>query len=142
MPFTSAISAAAPGAGTPSRQRRLAHGRHRRCCPPLTQTALNRSKPPQESPRTYKALVCEKLGQPTEPLGHPHGALKLQQLPVPPLTHPNAVRIKVAAASLNFADALQLQVQMEGEGRQAGHCRARHMIRCRDDDIVVEGPQA
>ncbi|PRW33214.1 quinone oxidoreductase 2-like protein isoform A [Chlorella sorokiniana] len=67
----------------------------------------------QEPPHTYKALVCEKLGQPTEPLGHPHGALRLQQLPAPPLTHPNAVRIRVAAASLNFADALQLQGQYQ-----------------------------
>lgn len=137
MPFTSVISAAAPGAGTVPLSRQL-HSRRRRCCRPLTLTALNRSPPPQEPHRTYKALVCEKLGQPTEPLGQPHGALKLQQLPVLPLTHPNAVRIKVAAASLNFADALQLQVKIEGDGRQADYCRARHKLRC-GNAVAVDG---
>lgn len=63
----------------------------------------------QQEPRQFKALVCERLGDPTEGLGHPHSALKLTLMPAPPLVHPNAVRIRVAAAALNFADALTLQ---------------------------------
>ena len=55
--------------------------------------------------KTIKALVCEKLGNPAsadcEILGIKH-------LP-PPILPPNCVRIKVIAAALNFADALQIQ---------------------------------
>lgn len=93
--------------------------------PPIS-SRLSTTLPLQEPPHTYKALVCDKLGHPSEPLGHPHGALKLQQLPAPPLTHPNAVRIRVAASALNFADALQLQVG-GGPGR-AGGCRQRPTV--------------
>ncbi len=60
-------------------------------------------------PRRYKALLCERLGDPQEALGRPHSALTLTALPAAPLTHPSGVRIRVAAAALNFADALQLQ---------------------------------
>ena len=67
--------------------------------------------PPQEmEERRVKALVCEKLGDPTEALGRPGGALKLSHMAPLPLAHPGSVRIRVAAAALNFADALQLQV--------------------------------
>lgn len=55
--------------------------------------------------------MCENLGHPWEPLGSPHGALRLQHLPSRPLSKPNMVRIRVTAAALNFADALQLQVR-------------------------------
>lgn len=91
----------------PCRRRRRSF---RRLLAPLY-SALPRLLPHrQKEQRTYRALVCEKLGHPGEPLGAPHAALKLKQVPAPALTHPNSVRIKVAAAALNFADALQLQV--------------------------------
>lgn len=64
----------------------------------------------ESEPRRYAALRCERLGDPQEALGRPHSALTLAALPATPLTHPNGVRIRVAAAALNFADALQLQV--------------------------------
>ncbi|EFN51151.1 hypothetical protein CHLNCDRAFT_59824 [Chlorella variabilis] len=67
----------------------------------------------EEEGRTYKALLCERLGDPQEQLGRPHSALRVARLPAPPLTHPNSVRIRVAAAALNFADALQLQGQYQ-----------------------------
>lgn len=63
----------------------------------------------ESEPRRYAALRCERLGDPQEALGRPHSALTLAALPATPLTHPNGVRIRVAAAALNFADALQLQ---------------------------------
>jgi NADPH:quinone reductase-like Zn-dependent oxidoreductase len=61
--------------------------------------------------RRVKALVCEKLGDSTEALGRPGGALKLAHVAPLPLAHPGSVRIRVAAAALNFADALQLQAR-------------------------------
>jgi hypothetical protein len=42
-------------------------------------------------------------------MGKPHSALRVARMPVSPLPN-SSVRIKVAAAALNFADALQLQV--------------------------------
>ena len=75
----------------------------------------------QEEGRTYKALLCERLGDPQEQLGRPHSALRVARLPAPPLTHPNSVRIRVAAAALNFADALQLQASW---GRPLWHPHA------------------
>ena len=51
--------------------------------------------------------MCSRLGDPTQPLG-PSGALTLELRPVPPM-RPGHVRIRVAAASLNFPDALQVQ---------------------------------
>lgn len=57
----------------------------------------------------FKALLCERLGDPQETMGKPHSALRVARMPVSPLPN-SSVRIKVAAAALNFADALQLQV--------------------------------
>ncbi|PSC69189.1 quinone oxidoreductase 2-like protein [Micractinium conductrix] len=65
----------------------------------------------QEQPRTYKALLCERLGDPTAGLGSPQAPLRLAVLPALPLTQPGSVRVRVAAAALNFADALQLQAR-------------------------------
>jgi NADPH:quinone reductase-like Zn-dependent oxidoreductase len=60
-------------------------------------------------PRTVKSLVVERLGNPTQADGNVFG---VAQRPVPPLAA-NAVRIRVVAAALNFADALQVQVSRE-----------------------------
>ena len=54
-----------------------------------------------------RAVVCSRLGDPTQPLG-PSGALTLELRPVPPM-RPGHVRIRVAAASVNVPDALQVQ---------------------------------
>ncbi|KAI3431798.1 hypothetical protein D9Q98_010551 [Chlorella vulgaris] len=60
----------------------------------------------------FKALLCERLGDPQETMGKPHSALRVARMPVSPLPN-SSVRIKVAAAALNFADALQLQGQYQ-----------------------------
>ena len=56
-----------------------------------------------------RALVCTQLG---DPLGTDAGKkpLQLKQDQPAPSLKDGAVRIRVLAASLNFADALQLQV--------------------------------
>lgn len=57
-----------------------------------------------------RALVIKQLGDPTLPLS-PSGPLSLStQTATPPMT-PNGVRIRVTAAALNFADALQVKVR-------------------------------
>jgi sacsin len=60
-----------------------------------------------------RALVCTQLGSPVEPLratSQPgKGPLELHSNYTLPELRPGFVRIKVVAASLNFADALQLQ---------------------------------
>ena len=101
--------------------RALATGRHAGWPPPppppLPLPAANSPTPaapraPQEQPRTYKALLCERLGDPTAGLGSPQAPLRLAVLPALPLTQPGSVRVRVAAAALNFADALQLQARV------------------------------
>lgn len=62
-----------------------------------------------DSPRTVKALLCEKLGNPSAP---DLSVLKVTQVPAPRLTA-NSVRIRVIAAGVNFADALQVQGQYQ-----------------------------
>lgn len=52
--------------------------------------------------------MCTTLGDPTAPLGS--GVLALEQRPSPELK-PRHIRIRVHAASLNFPDALQVQVR-------------------------------
>ncbi len=63
---------------------------------------------PSDPPGSMRALVCEQLGNPLDPKA---SGLRLVPDQEPPKLSPHAVRIKVAAASLNFADALQVQVQ-------------------------------
>eukprot|EP00198_Chlamydomonas_reinhardtii_P006595 XP_001695931.1 predicted protein [Chlamydomonas reinhardtii] len=53
-----------------------------------------------------KAIVCEGLGDARSPLGT--GCLALKELPEPKLPDGH-VRVQVAAASLNFPDALQIK---------------------------------
>ena len=108
----------------PHRRRPHRHGcchrcrRHHRLGPrhPSAPPGLHSPVPAQEEaqPRRYRALLCERLGDPQEALGRPHSALALAALPAAPLPHPSAVRIRVAAAALNFADALQLQARRAG----------------------------
>jgi len=58
-----------------------------------------------------RALVCSRLGDPTSPLGSTNSALAIEQRPSPAI-RPGHVRISVAAASLNFPDALQVQARL------------------------------
>eukprot|EP00850_Spirogloea_muscicola_P007600 SM000039S14430 [mRNA] locus=s39:105938:108284:+ [translate_table: standard] len=55
-----------------------------------------------------RALVCRRLGNPAGPLSAEDSVLSLEEdFPRPErLPHESSVRIKVAAASINFADAL------------------------------------
>lgn len=57
---------------------------------------------------SMQAIVCRRLGDPSSSLG-PSGVLELSSVPCPPIK-PGHVRVRVAAASLNFPDALQVQV--------------------------------
>ncbi|KAF2602344.1 hypothetical protein F2Q70_00025339 [Brassica cretica] len=57
-----------------------------------------------------EALVCRKLGDPTatEP-GSTESPVEVRKNhPIPPLTSDTAVRVKVTATSLNFANYLQI----------------------------------
>ena len=58
-----------------------------------------------------RALVCQKLGNPGEQGNH--APLRVVEQAPPGPVPPNGVRIKIAAASLNFADALQVQGQYQ-----------------------------
>lgn len=61
-----------------------------------------------------RAVLCRKLGDPTLPLGNESSALELSAsvpppvLPSPAIGRDRHVRIRVAAASINFADALRI----------------------------------
>lgn len=61
--------------------------------------------------RKYRALVCSHLGNPTDTSSH--APLKVLQQAAAPNLQPNSVRIKITAAGLNFADALQVQGQYQ-----------------------------
>lgn len=58
-----------------------------------------------------EALVCRSLGDPTVPAeGVDDSALTLSPThPIPQLNSPTAVRVRVKATSLNFANYLQVQ---------------------------------
>lgn len=58
-----------------------------------------------------EALVCRNLGDPTVPPdGADNSALTLSTThPIPQLNSPTAVRVRVKATSLNFANFLQIQ---------------------------------
>ncbi|CAI9091923.1 OLC1v1027044C2 [Oldenlandia corymbosa var. corymbosa] len=56
-----------------------------------------------------EALVCKKLGDPTLPLDHSDAPFTLSTThPIPELTSPTSVRVRVKANSLNFATYLQI----------------------------------
>lgn len=59
-----------------------------------------------------KALVCRKLGNPLS-AGADQPLLEIIDRPCPTSLGPQEVRIRVKAASLNFADALQIQGQYQ-----------------------------
>ena len=66
---------------------------------------------PSSAGKKMRALVVTKLGDPTQPLSA-DGPLTLStKQPVPSMV-PNGVRIRVTAAALNFADALQVQASV------------------------------
>lgn len=58
-----------------------------------------------------RAVVCCRLGDPTSPMGENTSSspLAIKDYPSPTILADH-VRIRVAAASLNFPDALQIQV--------------------------------
>lgn len=58
-----------------------------------------------------RAVVCEKLGDPTLPLGA--GVLRLAEDVPSPEAKPGCIKVRVTAASLNFPDALQIKVGNE-----------------------------
>ena len=55
------------------------------------------------------ALVCTRLGDPATPIGTAEAPLKLREVASQVPLDPYSVRVKVAAASLNYADALVVQ---------------------------------
>ncbi|CAI0457339.1 unnamed protein product [Linum tenue] len=55
-----------------------------------------------------EALVCEKLGDPATAIGEGSPIVLRKNHPVPPLDSPTAVRVRVKATSLNFANYLQV----------------------------------
>jgi hypothetical protein len=57
-----------------------------------------------------RAIVCEQLGDPTQPLDS--GVLRLKEDQPAPEIKPGCIRIRVTAASLNFPDALQVKVRV------------------------------
>ena len=68
---------------------------------------------PIQVSESMRALVCTQLASPLEAIRAPSesgkGPLELHNNYPAPALQPSFVRIKVLAASINFADALQLQ---------------------------------
>ena len=60
-----------------------------------------------------RALVCTQLGDPLSGDAEKKPLQLKDDVPSPPMKD-TSVRIKVQAAALNFADALQLQVIVQG----------------------------
>ena len=76
------------------------------------------SMAPSSAGHKMRALVVTKLGDPTQPLSA-EGPLTLSSKQPTPLIVPNGVRIRVTAAALNFADALQIQASVDRCGASA-----------------------
>ncbi|KAJ0979174.1 hypothetical protein J5N97_014648 [Dioscorea zingiberensis] len=56
-----------------------------------------------------EALLCEKLGDPTVPHNSPESPITIARShPVPSLASPTAVRVRIHATSLNYANYLQI----------------------------------
>ena len=77
--------------------------RERRIAPPASAEA---DPTAAERAVDVKSLLCERLGNPAAT--GPEAPLRVTRRAPAPLP-PNAVRIRVAAAALNFADLLQVQ---------------------------------
>lgn len=56
-----------------------------------------------------EALVCRKLGDPTQDPNNPGSPIVLEKnKPIPELKSPTAVRVRIKATSLNYANYLQI----------------------------------
>ncbi|KAK8928321.1 hypothetical protein KSP39_PZI017635 [Platanthera zijinensis] len=55
-----------------------------------------------------EALVCREIGDPTLPLSNSSPLLLSRSHPLPELNSPTAVRVRICATSLNFANYLQI----------------------------------
>lgn len=64
-----------------------------------------------------RALVCVRAGDPCTPLGSPGAALELVEQPPQPLVGGDAVRVRVHAAALNWADALLVKGEYQEKPR-------------------------
>lgn len=60
-----------------------------------------------------KALVVRQLGNPVPGPGEKKPYAVISDHPTPQTLAANAVRIRIAASGLNFADALQVQVKQQ-----------------------------
>ena len=65
-----------------------------------------------------KALVVRQLGNPVPSPSEKKPYAVIADHPTPQYLAPNAVRIKIAASGLNFADALQVMVMSMGTTSQ------------------------
>eukprot|EP01018_Ginkgo_biloba_P015321 Gb_07669 [translate_table: standard] len=57
---------------------------------------------------TMQALICRKMGDPTGPLSESSPIFISTDHPVPQLTSPTSVRIRIKAVSVNYATVLQI----------------------------------
>ncbi|XP_042476847.1 quinone oxidoreductase-like protein 2 [Macadamia integrifolia] len=55
-----------------------------------------------------EALLCKKIGDPTVPISESSPITFSASHPIPPLTSPTSIRIRVKATSLNYANYLQI----------------------------------
>ncbi|XP_020267198.1 quinone oxidoreductase-like protein 2 homolog [Asparagus officinalis] len=55
-----------------------------------------------------EALVCQKIGDPTLPLSDSSPITISKSLPIPNLSSPTSVRVRIQATSLNYANYLQI----------------------------------
>lgn len=79
-----------------------------RSCPLQVLNSLAEGE--RDSKKKMEALVCRKLGDPTatEP-GSPESPVEVSKShPIPPLNSDTAVRVRVTATSLNYANYLQI----------------------------------
>jgi NADPH2:quinone reductase len=58
---------------------------------------------------TMRALVCRKLGDPTQPFSDTSPIYVAQDYSRPELSSPTCVRVKVLASSVNFATGLTIE---------------------------------
>lgn len=56
-----------------------------------------------------RALVCRKLGDPTQPISDTSPIYVAQDYSCPELSSPTSVRVKVLASSVNFATGLTIE---------------------------------
>jgi NADPH:quinone reductase-like Zn-dependent oxidoreductase len=66
---------------------------------------------------TMRALVCRKLGDPTQPLSENSPIYVDEQHPKPKLTSPTSVLVKVVASSVNFATGLQIEGKYQEQAK-------------------------